>query len=203
MGASIVPGYDPRPANRAALFRMATNQEPSPHDARPSADLDGRGLRVAVLVALWYRELTDRLRAAALETLRSAGVAEDDVLVVEVPGAFELPQAAAYVARAGLADAIVALGCVVRGETPHFEHVCRCASDGLLRAGQDSGIPVALGVITADTLDQARARAGEARGKGGNKGTEAAEAAVRLAGAYRALDARSRERPSPPRRGAP
>jgi 6,7-dimethyl-8-ribityllumazine synthase len=84
-------------------------------------------------------------------------------------------------------DAIVALGCVVRGETPHFEHVTRCACDGLERVALDSGVPVGLGVITADTQAQAEARSGAAGGKGGNKGAEAADAALRMAATRRAL----------------
>ena len=87
-------------------------------------------------------------------------------------------------------DAIVALGCVIRGETPHFDYVCAGASEGLMQVALESGIPVGLGVITADTLAQAQARCGEASGKGGNKGIESVEAAVRMAATLRALDAR-------------
>jgi 6,7-dimethyl-8-ribityllumazine synthase len=153
---------------------------------------DGRGLRVAVLASLWYPEVVARLREAALATLLRAGVRDEDILVVEVPGAFELPQAAARVARGGRVDAIVALGCVIRGETPHFEFVASACADGLARAAQDHGIPVGFGVITADTREQADVRSGPAGGKGGNKGTEAAEAAVRLAALWRTLERRGR-----------
>lgn len=163
-----------------------------PHVAFDSS-LDGEGLRIAVLVARWYPEVTDRLRAAALETLAAAGVADGDVVIVEVPGCFELPQAATWVARTGMADAIVALGCVLRGETPHFEYVAGQCAEGCMRAGQESGIPVTFGVITADTKDQAAARseatAGGISTKGGNKGAEAADAAVRMAATYRRLEA--------------
>jgi 6,7-dimethyl-8-ribityllumazine synthase len=153
---------------------------------------NGEGLRVAVVVARWHPAVTDRLREAALATLRAHGVADADVLVADVPGAFELPQAALWIARAGLADAVVAIGCVVRGETPHFEYVAGTCADGLMRAAQETGIPVTFGVVTADTMAQAEARSGAATGKGGNKGVEAAEAAVRLAATYRALERRSR-----------
>ncbi|MHC5011498.1 MAG: 6,7-dimethyl-8-ribityllumazine synthase [Planctomycetota bacterium] len=152
----------------------------------------GRGLRIVVLVASWHGEITARLKEGALATLADAGVEDDDVLVVEVPGAYELPQAASWITRAAMADAVVALGCVIRGETPHFDFIARSCADGCLRAAQASGIPVTLGVITADTRAQALARSGEARGKGGNKGVEAADAAVRLALAYRALERRLR-----------
>lgn len=162
-----------------------------PHAAFDSTP-DGEGLRVAVLVARWYPEVTDRLRDAALETLAEAGVRDDDVVVVDVPGCFELPQAATWIARAGLADGIVALGCVLRGETPHFEYVAGECARGCMRAAQESGIPVAFGVITADTRKQAEARSQAAEGgvsaKGGNKGAEAADAAVRMAATYRRLE---------------
>jgi 6,7-dimethyl-8-ribityllumazine synthase len=152
---------------------------------------DGRGLRVAVLVTRWYPDVLARLKAAALATLVEAGVTDDDVLVVEVPGAYELPQAALLLAREGWRgrplDAIVALGCVLRGETPHFDLVARAAGDGLLRVALDTGVPVGLGVITADTRAQADARSGEAGGKGGNKGREAADAALRVAATRRRI----------------
>ena len=156
---------------------------------------DGTGLRVAVLVARWYPEIMDRLRSAALATLSDLGVKDDDVLVVDVPGAYELPQAAGWIARAGDVDAIVALGCVIRGETSHFDLVAGGAAEGLMQVALTSGIPVGLGVITAENRDQANARsATDDSGKGvtrkPNKGVEAAEAAVRMAVTYRALEAR-------------
>jgi 6,7-dimethyl-8-ribityllumazine synthase len=157
------------------------------------SDLDGAGLRVAVLTARWHGTLTAGLQRAALEVLARAGVREEDVLVVPVPGAYELPLAAAWMARRGDVDAVVALGCVIRGETPHFEHVARCCTDGLLQVGLETGRPVALGVVTAETRAQAEARSapgGEPGRKGGNKGAEAADAAVRMACLRRALDAR-------------
>jgi 6,7-dimethyl-8-ribityllumazine synthase len=152
----------------------------------------GHGLQVAVLVAQWHGAVTGRLLEGALAALTRLGVADDDVLVVEVPGAYELPQAAQWIARAQMADAIVALGCVIRGETPHFDHVARTTTDGCLRAAQESGIPVGLGVITADTQEQADQRSMAVDGgisqKGGNKGVEAADAAVRMAHTYRRLE---------------
>jgi 6,7-dimethyl-8-ribityllumazine synthase len=149
-------------------------------------------LKVAVLTTAWYPEVVAGLEEAALATLAARGIAEQDLLRVKVPGAFELPQAAMWVARAGLVDAVVALGCVIRGETPHFDLVAGAAAEGLLRAALDTGIPVALGVITADTMEQARARSGSAQGKGGNKGAEAAAAAVDLARTFQGLEGRRR-----------
>ncbi len=159
----------------------------------PSSDFPGAAaLRVAVLSTRWYPEVLDGLRRAARATLLAAGVDESKLVDWVVPGAFELPQAASWLARTDDVDAIVALGCVVRGETPHFDFVARAAVDGLLAVAVESGIPVGLGVITADRLDQALARSGDARGKGGNKGAEAAEAALRMACLYREVEARRR-----------
>lgn len=154
-------------------------------------------LRIALLVTTWYGELTDALAGAAIQTLVARGVEADHISRIDVPGAFELPQAAAWIARAGDADAIVALGCIVRGETPHFEYVARAATDGLGRVAVDTGIPVGFGVITADTIEQAQARSGPTSGKGGNKGVEAADAALRMALIYRTLE----QRRSTPRGG--
>lgn len=145
-----------------------------------------------LLVAQWHREITAALEESARRTLAEAGVAPEDVRVHPVPGAYELPQAAAWVARAGDADAVIALGCVVRGETPHFEHVARACVDGLARVALETGVPVTLGVITADTQAQAKVRAGAALGKGGNKGVEAARAALDMVALYRSLEARRR-----------
>ncbi len=155
----------------------------------------GQGLRVGVLVARWYPEIVENLKQAALATLAAAGVADGDVVVVEVPGAYELPQAALWLARDGWQgqplDALVALGCVIRGETPHFDHVARAAVDGLARVALDTGVPVGLGVITADTRAQAEARSraptGGSSEKGGNKGHEAADAALRMGATRRRL----------------
>ncbi len=155
---------------------------------------DGRGLSVALVVARWHADVVDRLQSGALAELARLGVADEDVLVVEVPGAYELPQAATWLARMGRADAIVVLGCILRGETPHFDHIARACVDGCLGAAQETGVPLGLGVLTVDTKEQAEARSRAPRGgvseKGGNKGIEAADAAVRLAALYRRLEGR-------------
>lgn len=165
---------------------------------------NGGGLKIALLVAKWHGDITSRLLAAARQTLAAAGVRAADMLVLEIPGAYELPQAASWLARQGEVDAIVALGCVIRGETPHFEYVAGACADGLMRVALDSGIPVTMGVITANTRAQAEARSAiEKEGtdeqseggigiKAGNKGVEAADAAVRMAVTYRALEDRRR-----------
>jgi 6,7-dimethyl-8-ribityllumazine synthase len=156
-------------------------------------ELRGDGLRVVVLVARWNPEVTDRLLSGALATLAAAGVREADVTVVEVPGAFELPAAARRVASSGRADAVVALGCVLRGETRHDEVIADACARGLVDVASSTGVPVTFGVVTAATREQALARSDSAAprgkdGKGGHKGREAAEAAVVLARALRAFD---------------
>lgn len=150
--------------------------------------------RIAVLVTRWYPEIMARLRDAALETLSAALIKDDDVLVIDVPGAFELPLVASWLARGEDVDGIVALGCIVQGETPHFEYVARACTDGLQQVALETGIPIGFGVITADTLEQAEARsrvASETDGKkGGNKGIEAAEAVLEMVATYIALENR-------------
>ncbi len=152
--------------------------------------------RIAILVTRWYPGVMARLRDAALETLAAAGIEGDQVEVIEVPGAFELPQVASWVARAEDAEGIVALGCIVQGETPHFEYVARACADGLQQVALETGIPIALGVITADTLEQVDARSqrgvGTGTSKGGNKGIEAAAAVIEMIKTYRQLEDRRR-----------
>jgi 6,7-dimethyl-8-ribityllumazine synthase len=136
--------------------------------------LDGRGLRVAVLAARWHAEVSDALLVGAERALAECGV--EDVAVVRVPGAFELPvMARALVDRRY--DAVVALGVVIRGGTPHFEFVCRAATDGLSRIAVDSGVPVGFGLLTCETAEQALDRCG-LPGSSEDKGREAAMAAV-------------------------
>ncbi len=139
----------------------------------PSLTVDGSGLRVVVVAASWHTVVMDGLLEGARRALRSAGVT--DVTEVRVPGSFELPVGAARAAAAG-ADAVVALGVVIRGGTPHFEYVCSAATDGLTRVALDHGIPVGFGVLTCDTDEQALDRAG-LEGSSEDKGWEATAAA--------------------------
>lgn len=136
----------------------------------------GEGRRFCVIAARFNRLVTERLLEAALETLRDAGVDEDGLDVVRVPGAWELPWAARRAADGY--DAVVALGCVVRGETDHFDYICEVATRGLGELAASGAVPVGLGVLTCDTIEQAMERAG---GEHGNKGADAAEAALELA----------------------
>jgi len=144
--------------------------------------LDGSGLRVAVVAASWHTTVMDGLLAGARSALADAGVT--DPLVVRVPGTFELPVAALHLARGGH-DAVVALGVVIRGGTPHFDYVCSAATDGLTRVALDTGVPVGFGVLTCDTEEQALARAG-LPGSVEDKGREAAEASIATVLALRA-----------------
>lgn len=147
--------------------------------------LDGRGLRVAVVVSRFNEASTRRLLDGALDGLRRCGVEEADV--AWVPGAFEIPLVARRMARSGRYHAVVCLGAVVRGETPHFEYVAGQSAAGIARVALEAGMPVVYGVVTADTSEQAAERAG---GKAGNRGRDAALAAVEMATLLRSLPAR-------------
>jgi len=146
--------------------------------------LEGAGLRFAVLVSRFNEIVGERLLEGALAALARRGVRPRDVLVAKVPGAFELPVVARRLARSGRHDAILCLGAVVRGDTPHFEHVAGEASRGIARVSYETGVPVLFGVLTTENLEQALERAGGAHG---NKGVEAAEGAIEMARLLRAL----------------
>jgi 6,7-dimethyl-8-ribityllumazine synthase len=140
--------------------------------------LRGEGLRVAIVASRFNDLVVERLVDGATNALRRHGVGDDDVIVVWVPGAFEIPVAAKQLAASGSYDAVVTLGAVIRGATAHFEHVAGQAAAGVQRAALDTGVPVTLGVLTTDTIEQALERAGS---KLGNKGAEAAVAAIEMA----------------------
>jgi 6,7-dimethyl-8-ribityllumazine synthase len=149
----------------------------------PSITTDGTGLRVVVVAASWHTTVMDGLLAGARRALAEAGVT--DVREIRVPGTFELPVAAARAARGG-ADAVVALGVVIRGGTPHFEYVCQAATSGLTDVAVGTGVPVGFGVLTCDDEAQALDRAG-LPGSHEDKGAEAAEAAVATVVALRGI----------------
>ena len=154
----------------------------------PTLTVDGTGLKVVVIAASWHTVVMDGLLAGAQRALAAAHV--EDVTIVRVPGTFELPVAAQVAAENG-ADAVVALGVVIRGGTPHFDFVCQGATLGLTDVGVRTGVPVGFGVLTCDNEEQALDRAG-LEGSHEDKGTEAAEAAIATVVALRAL----RPRPS-------
>jgi 6,7-dimethyl-8-ribityllumazine synthase len=147
-------------------------------------NLDAHGLKFAVLCARFNSVITDRLLAGALDALQRSGAAEADIEIVRVPGSWELPLAAKAIAGRKKHDAIVALGAVIRGDTPHFDHVAGQASSGLAAVQLETGIPVAFGVLTTHTMEQAIDRAG---GKSGNKGHDAAITAIEMADLIRRL----------------
>lgn len=133
--------------------------------------------RVVVLRAMYNEHVTSKLVEGALATLKARGISEDKIDVIEVPGAYELTSAAAHCAAAIDVDCVIALGAVIRGETPHFDFICQSVAQGLARVAESSLIPVTFGVITSNTVEQAFERAG---GRAGNKGEEAAKAALDL-----------------------
>ena len=154
------------------------------YDLSPS-DFDIADARIGIVAARFNDDTVSRLLQAALDTLSRHGMDGDDILVVRVPGAFEIPLAARWIARRGAADAIIALGVVIRGDTPHFDYVCAEAARGILTVSIENDIPVTFGILTCDDQAQADARAG---GKHGNKGREAALAALEMVSLRRRLD---------------
>lgn len=146
--------------------------------------LDAKGLRVGLLVSRFNSFISDRLVEGAIDGLLRHNAEKEDINIVRVPGAYEIPPAAKKMADSGRYDAIVCLGAVIRGATPHFDYVSAEVSKGVASVSLDSGIPVAFGVLTTDTIEQAIERAGS---KSGNKGFDAAMAAVEMANLYKAL----------------
>ncbi|MGB5983762.1 MAG: 6,7-dimethyl-8-ribityllumazine synthase [Desulfobacterales bacterium] len=136
------------------------------------------GKKFAIVMARFNDFITDRLVGGALDALTRSGAAETDITIVKVPGAFEIPLAAKKVAQQGGWDAVICLGAVIRGSTPHFDYVCAEVSKGVAMVGLDLEIPVVFGILTTDTIEQAVERAGT---KAGNKGWSAAQTAVEMA----------------------
>jgi 6,7-dimethyl-8-ribityllumazine synthase len=141
-------------------------------------ELDGRGLRFAIVVSRFNNVITERLLRGSLESLEKSGVAKVDIKIVEVPGAFELPLACKKLANKGEYDALIAIGCVIRGETSHYDYVCSETARGLQLAQMDTGVPIIFCVLTCETQEQAMARAG---GDHGNKGFDSGLAAIEMA----------------------
>jgi len=148
--------------------------------------LDASGHRLAIVITRWNDLITKRLLDGALDCIRMHGGDESNVTVVYCPGAFEVPLVVRRLAGSGSYDAVIALGAVIRGSTPHFEHVAGSATSGVASAMADSGIPCAFGVLTVDTIEQAIERAGT---KAGNKGWEATQAAIEMVNLLRKLPA--------------
>ena len=149
-------------------------------------NISAEGYRFAIIVARWNGELTAKLARGAMDALSKAGANKDEIEIFNVPGAFELPVAAMKAAETGTFDAVICLGVVIRGETPHFDYVAGQAAAGIMQASMDTGIPVMFGVVTANTVEQAEARCG---GDVGNKGYEAAMSAIEMANLLREMEA--------------
>lgn len=143
-----------------------------------------KGLRIAIVAARFNHFVVDKLLAGAVETLTQAGISSQDLDIVRVPGAFELPLAARKLAASHNYDAVITLGAVIRGGTPHFDYVAGECARGVSQAARDSGVPVIFGVLTCDTLEQATERSGGAHG---NKGADSALAAIEMADLLRKL----------------
>jgi 6,7-dimethyl-8-ribityllumazine synthase len=143
-----------------------------------------KGLRFAIVVARFNSFITERLLAGALDALGRTGCAESDIEIVKVPGSWEMPLVARELAGRKRHDAIICLGAVIRGDTPHFDYVAGEAAKGLAQVAAETGVPVAFGVLTCNTLEQAIDRAGA---KGGNKGFDAAMTAIEMADLLRRL----------------
>lgn len=139
------------------------------------------GLKIGLVVSRFHEQITDRLLEGSLDALKSTGIDDENIVIVKVPGAFELAGAAAKLAGTGQVDAIVCLGAVVRGETAHFEYVSAAAQQGILKVGLDHSLPVTFGVLTTEDVEQAMERSG---GDWGNKGFDVALDAVEMANLY-------------------
>jgi 6,7-dimethyl-8-ribityllumazine synthase len=147
-------------------------------------------LTFALVVSSYHEFVTRRLETGARAALAEAGIADADVSTFLVPGAYELAQAARHLAETGAWSGIVCLGCLIKGETPHFDYIARAAADGIMRAAQDTGVPVAFGVLTTNTAEEALARAGDGPS---NKGREAAKAAFDMATLYQRVTERNKQ----------
>lgn len=142
------------------------------------------GLTVGIVVSVYHDAVTGALSQGAIDALMRAGANADQVAVIQVPGAFEVPFAARQAAETGRFDAIVCLGCIIRGETPHFDYLASAVAQGITTASQATGVPMSFGVLTTNTYDEALERAGQGSA---NKGWEAAMAAIQLANVVRDL----------------
>ena len=153
----------------------------TPQSALPKLE----DVRMAIAVAEWNGHITGALRDGAVELLRANGLSDDDIAVVSVPGAVELTFAASKLIESGNFDAIIIIGCVIKGDTPHFDYVCQSVTQGMTQLNADCDIPVIFGVLTVNEEQQALDRAG---GSLGNKGAEAAETAIKMVALNRHID---------------
>lgn len=140
-------------------------------------NLQAEGKKIGIVLARFNSFIAERLLEGALDTLIRSGAADDDIEIARVPGAYEIPLVALKMARSGRYDAVICLGAVIRGATPHFDFVANEAAKGIAQASMDTGVPIIFGVLTTDTIEQAIERAGS---KAGNKGSDCASAAIEM-----------------------
>ncbi|HEY6249438.1 MAG TPA: 6,7-dimethyl-8-ribityllumazine synthase, partial [Candidatus Angelobacter sp.] len=157
--------------------KFAFWQDNRPHVDAKEGELNSAGMRLGIVVSRWNSFITERLLQGALDALRRTGCHQEDITVVRVPGSFEVPSQARTLAETGQFDAIITLGCLIRGETDHYEHIATEVTRGIGQSAQETGVPHTYGVLTCENLEQALDRAGL---KAGNKGFEAALAAVEM-----------------------
>ena len=138
---------------------------------------DATGMRVGIVVSEWNEKITGALLEGACQTLMKHGVREEDIKIKPVPGSFELVYGASRLVHSGLVDAVIAIGCVIRGDTPHFDYICQGATQGLADLNREGTVPVIYGLLTCNTLEQAQERCG---GMLGNKGDECAVTAIKM-----------------------
>lgn len=144
--------------------------------------LNASGLKFGIVVSRFNDFITEKLLSGALDALTRSGAGDDDITIARVPGAFEIPMAAKKLAESGGFDAVISLGAVIRGSTPHFDYVAAEVSKGIAAIGLETGVPVSFGVVTTDTIEQAIERAGS---KAGNKGWDAAMSAIEMANLFK------------------
>ncbi len=169
-------------------------QKNRPNEDAVEGELNARGMRFGVVVSRWNSFITERLLQGTLDALRRSGCREEDILIARVPGAFEIPSQARTLAKTGKYDAIVTLGCLIRGETTHYEHISTEVTRGIGQSAQETGVPHTYGVLTCENLEQALDRAGL---KAGNKGFEAAISAVEMVSLQRKTAGRGKKKSMP------
>ena len=171
-----------RPTILNPITRILNLRIDNPHDNDNREPLSGKNFRFAIVASRWNDSLVTRLVAGAVQALKEADVDDDSIEIYRVPGAFEISLCALKAAESGKFDAVICLGVIIRGETPHFDFIAAATAHGITDAGLKTGVPLLFGVITADNIDQATARAGA---KQDNKGYEAAVAAVEVVNLYK------------------
>src|SRR5215831_10838682 len=180
-------------AEPAKRIKIAFWQKDRPEESAVEGELNARDMKFAVVVARWNSFITERLLQGALDALRRSGCRDQDITVVRVPGSFEIPSQSRTLAETGKYDAIITLGCLIRGDTTHYEHIATEVTRGIGQSAQETGVPHTYGVLTCETLEQALDRAGL---KAGNKGFEAAMSAVEMVSLQRRTRPTSRKRPA-------